>query len=232
MSIIYLLFFGCLPSIIWLLYFLREDVHPEPKKEIFLVFLSGMLSAFGAAFLEIAFRDIFNFFSYFWSDWLTLIVITPIIEEFLKYFVVREIVIFNSVVDEPTDIPIYMITSAMGFAALENIFLMFPFISPLKVETLISLSYARFLTATLLHALSSGIFGIAISFSLYYFYRKKRYFLFGLLGSILLHSFYDSYIMNVGNLLGVLIFLLILLIFLIILFRKLKRLPGVCRIKI
>jgi len=232
MNIIYLLFFGCLPSIIWLIYFLREDIHPEPKREIFLIFLFGMLSAFGAAILEIAFQYSFNFISHFWSALLTLIIITPIIEEFLKYFVVREIVIFNSVVDEPTDIPIYMITSAMGFAALENIFLMVSFISPLKVETLISLSSGRFLTATLLHALSSGIFGVAISFSFYYFYRKKIYFLFGFLGSILLHSFYDSYIMSVGSLLGVLIFLFVLLVFLIILFRKLKRLPGICKVKI
>lgn len=232
MNLIYLFFFGLLPSIIWLLYFLGEDVHPEPKREILLIFLFGVLSAFGAALLEIAFQYGFNFLSSFWSGLVTLIVVTPLVEEFLKYFVVREIVIFNSVVDEPTDIPIYMITSAMGFAALENIFLMIPFISPLKIETLISLTYGRFLTATLFHALSSGILGIAISLSFYYFSRKRFYFSLGFLSAILLHGFYNSYIMNVGDLSGILIFLFLLLVFLVFLFGKLKKLPAICRIKL
>lgn len=33
---------GILPSVIWLAFYLRKDIHPEPKKWLFLIFLAGM----------------------------------------------------------------------------------------------------------------------------------------------------------------------------------------------
>jgi len=39
------LIFGLAPSIIWLLFFLRKDVHPESNRMIILVFLLGMAVA-------------------------------------------------------------------------------------------------------------------------------------------------------------------------------------------
>jgi RsiW-degrading membrane proteinase PrsW (M82 family) len=46
---------------------------------------------------------------------------TPINREIFKYLVVRFKVIKNPAFDEPTDIMLYMIIAALGFAAVENI---------------------------------------------------------------------------------------------------------------
>jgi len=53
------IFLGLAPSIIWLLFYLRRDVHPEPKSEVIKVFFYGMLVALGAIFLE---RGVFKIF--------------------------------------------------------------------------------------------------------------------------------------------------------------------------
>ena len=232
MAIISLLFFGILPSVIWLLYFLREDVHPEPKKEILIIFLLGMMVPFLALIVEVAFNIFVNFFSFEMSEVLTIILVTPLIEEYGKYLVVKKIIVFNSVFDESTDLPIYMVTSAMGFAATENILSMFHFLTPFRIEGMIGLSYFRFLTANLLHALASGILGIGLAFSFYLFQKRKTIFTYGFLGAVLLHSLYDSYIMYVRDPFGIVFILFVSFFVVIFLFHRVKRLPAVCRIKI
>ncbi|TSD03009.1 MAG: hypothetical protein Greene071436_358 [Parcubacteria group bacterium Greene0714_36] len=42
-----------LPPIFWLLFYLREDRHPEPKRLLIATFLGGMASAGLAVVLEI-----------------------------------------------------------------------------------------------------------------------------------------------------------------------------------
>ncbi len=46
------IFLGILPSIIWLLYYLKKDTHPEPRLMILKIFFWGMLSALPAIFIE------------------------------------------------------------------------------------------------------------------------------------------------------------------------------------
>ncbi|PIR90931.1 hypothetical protein COU02_01620, partial [bacterium (Candidatus Gribaldobacteria) CG10_big_fil_rev_8_21_14_0_10_37_46] len=81
---LYLLYlFGFLPSIIWLLFYLKKDVHPESNQAILRVFFYGMLVAFAAIFLEIGFKKI--------SSNLILYVFVggALVEEYLKYLVVK-----------------------------------------------------------------------------------------------------------------------------------------------
>ena len=116
--------FGVLPSIIWLLFYLRKDVHPEPKLEVIKIFFYGMLIAIPAVFLEMG---IFKGFDKI-GGWMALspFLITifntfigvALIEEVLKYLVVREKVLKNPEFDEPIDAVLYMIIAALGFAAL------------------------------------------------------------------------------------------------------------------
>ncbi|PIU98790.1 hypothetical protein COS60_01185, partial [Candidatus Wolfebacteria bacterium CG03_land_8_20_14_0_80_39_317] len=58
--------------------------------------------------------------------------------------------------DEPIDAMIYMITAALGFAMVENIAIMFNIKILSEAFSIITL---RFVGATLLHALSSGLVG-------------------------------------------------------------------------
>jgi len=146
---------GLLPSFAWLFFFLKEDVHPEPKKMIARTFAAGALITFVALGFQILLRNIFLSFQ-LRENHLISFVFFSFAEEVLKflaaYFVVRK----SRFLDEPIDAMIYIITAALGFAMVENIAVMF------SVKTLpeaFGVITMRFVGATLLHALSSGIAG-------------------------------------------------------------------------
>jgi len=51
MAYIILISLGFIPSLAWLFFFLKEDIHPEPKKMIVKVFVAGAVITFIAIFL-------------------------------------------------------------------------------------------------------------------------------------------------------------------------------------
>ena len=128
--------------------------------------------------------------------------------------------------DEPIDWPIYMITGALGFAALENALFL---IKPLSVgATAVGLltGQLRFLGSTLLHTVSSGIVGITMGISLHMGgFSRKWHFLIGLILAIALHSVFNFFIMknNGSDFLKVFAFLWVVTIIVMLLFEKVRR---------
>src|SRR3989338_9327112 len=115
---------GLLPSATWLFFYLRQDLHPEPRKMIIKVFLWGMLVAplaVLAQYLTLAALDANHIAS---AAAIALVGLAGI-EEFLKYLVVRTEIEEEPEFNEPTDAMIYMIAAALGFAAIENISIAF-----------------------------------------------------------------------------------------------------------
>ena len=55
---LFLTLLGFTPSLIWLSFYLKKDVHPEPKRMVIKVFILGMGSAFLAALLGILLSDL------------------------------------------------------------------------------------------------------------------------------------------------------------------------------
>jgi RsiW-degrading membrane proteinase PrsW (M82 family) len=103
--------------------------------------------------------------------------------------------------EEPVDTIIYMIVSALGFAAVENILLLVSK-EPFSLK-LVEISFLRFLGATFLHALSSAIIGFYIGLS---FFRKKeriKLISFGVFIASLLHGFYNFSIIRFGGSIGI-----------------------------
>ena len=49
---------GLLPGFAWLIFFLKEDIHPEPKKMIAKVFFVGAVFTFIALGFEAIFQDL------------------------------------------------------------------------------------------------------------------------------------------------------------------------------
>ncbi|MBI2644319.1 MAG: PrsW family intramembrane metalloprotease [Candidatus Wildermuthbacteria bacterium] len=224
-SPIFLLLLGLVPSAIWLLFYLRKDAHPEPKHMVLRVFLLGMLATFPVIFLEkivkiiIDCGDLAKFLrlpfslpscasplSSFLPEplfWILYFVIgVALIEELFKYLAARFGSFSNPNLDEPVDVMIYMIVSALGFAALENMLLITQLLSntptPASPSEIVWVVALRFLEATSLHALASGIFGYALAFSL--FQRRHHamfYFLPGLAVATLLHGVFNFYIVSV-----------------------------------
>ncbi len=157
---IFAILLGVLPSLIWLVFFLKEDSHPEPKGVLARIFILGSIAALMAVFFQYFFQDILDFFKIGEYAFISFFVLAAV-EEILKFWVVYITVNKKDFFDEPVDAMIYMITAALGFAALENIFIASNglIFGDFGNGELFSILTIRFVGATLFHALGSGIVG-------------------------------------------------------------------------
>ncbi len=165
-TLTYALLGGVLPALVWLAFWLREDYsHPEPRGLILKTFLLGM----GAVILVLPFQKIID--NFFPGMTLMTILLWVILEELFKYCAAYFGGLKSVEDNEPIDPLIYMITAALGFVALENALFIF---GPLHGKDVIGgviTGNLRFVGASLLHVVSSGIVGTALAFS---FYKSKR----------------------------------------------------------
>jgi RsiW-degrading membrane proteinase PrsW (M82 family) len=224
----FLYLFGFLPSIIWLLFYLRKDVHPESNHAVLKIFFYGMLIAFAAIFLEIGFKKI--------SSNLLLYVFIggAMVEEYLKYLVIKFKVLRSSELDEPVDIILYMIIAGLGFAALENILILINYHPFLELPKTLEIITLRFLTATFLHALCSGVVGYFLAISFFNIRKQKKFLLIGLGIATILHGFYNLSIIKIDGWEKFILPIIILMgtaLFVSMGFKKLKRLKSICIIK-
>lgn len=239
MSIYTVLFFGLVPSIIWLLFFLKKDAHPEPKPMILKLFVFGMASAVIAALIEIAlFNTVLSpIYESFNINAVVFFLIyhflaIAFVEEGLKYMVVRQSIINDPEFDEPVDAMFYMIIVALGFAALENILVLLP-IGEFFFDA-VSVSALRFIGATFLHALASATIGFFLALSFCDGKRRRWLVLVGILIATALHGVYNISIIkadeNFYYILIPIILLSSLAIFVSFGIRKLKRLASTCKV--
>jgi len=223
---IYILyFFGFLPSIIWLLFYLRKDVHPESNEQILKVFFYGIIIAFCAILVEMMFKEMLSPKSV-----LYIFIGGAFVEEYLKYLVIKFEILRNPELDEPFDIMLYMIIAALGFAALENILILCKYHPFLELSTTLNITTWRFLTGTFLHTLSSGILGYFLALSFLNLKNQKKLFLAGLFLASMLHGFYNLFIIRGSEEMLILI-LPITALFVLICCKKLKKVKGICLIK-
>lgn len=234
----FLYLFGLLPSILWLIFYLRRDAHPESNKTILKVFFYGMLIGFLVILLEKIFSYSIDFLKNQEILYFILIVFVGValIEEYFKYFVVKLTVLKNSELDEPFDIFLYMIISALGFAALENILVLRNFHPFLNIQETMILMILRFVFATFLHTLSSGLFGFFLTLSFLNLKNRKIFFWIGLLSATLFHGFYNLSLMVIMAIGGFEIYILpisilaILGLFILCSIRRLKKMKSICKI--
>lgn len=212
---------GILPALFWLYFWLREDkLKPEPRILIMFSFLFGMIAVIVSLYAEKTVRDFLP------DNAMLLVFFAPIIEETTKLFAAYFSSLKKRENDEPLDPIIYLITSALGFAALENALFLFSSISENNITTSIASGSMRFMGATLLHVTASATIGIFISFT---FYKNKFYRFFmtivGLLVAVTLHSFFNFFIMKGGgeNILAVFGGLWILVIIIIFIIERVKK---------
>ena len=224
-----------LPSIIWLFFYLRKDKHPEPNKLVVKVFFLGFLSAFGALFFQVLYQAGLKSLSL--EKVIILFIIGgAFIEEYLKYFAARKTILKDPEFDEPIDAMLYLIISALGFAACENIFLLnglYVFGTPQK--DILTIILIRFFGAVFLHALASAIIGYFFARSLLLKHERKSFLGLGILLATGLHTIYNYIIMEVSSPPEKVIILLVILlgsmaIYVSIAFKKLIKLKSICKI--
>jgi protease PrsW len=214
---------GIIPSLLWLWFWLREDKkNPEPKGLLTIVFIMGMTAVIFVLPIQKFIQA--NIGSHNWQ-----LILWASAEEVMKFIAVLAVLYRTNYADEPIDWPIYLITAALGFAALENALFL---IKPLALgETTVSLltGELRFLGSTLLHTVSSAILGIAIGISIHMEKLKRAWhFIVGLFFAITLHSVFNFFIIK-GNgddfmeILKVFAFLWVAAIIVMLLFEKVRR---------
>ncbi len=188
-----------LPPLLWLLFYLREDRHPEPKLLLLLTFIGGMISVVAAIAGECLLVQVLDGgsceqgISYVGKNAFTLFLGIAFIEEYVKYLVVKFLVLRREDFDEPVDGMIYMITAALGFAAVENALFIFPLFNQ-SVLLGLQITTNRFLGANLLHALSSAIVGFFLARAWFSPYRH-HYIALGVVTAAFLHAFFNYLIL-------------------------------------
>lgn len=213
---------GILPSLVWLWFWLKEDrLHPEPRKILLGAFVAGMVTVP----LVLPFQKYaLNYIG----------IVSPIllflawagIEEIFKFIASWTTALRKKECDEPIDAMIYLLTTALGFSALENIFFL---LNPLENGSLgefFMTGNFRFMGASLLHVVASAFVGIAIAFS----FRKSKlvrtvFITCGLLGAIALHTVFNLLIIEYTNYPAFTAFIgvWIAVIILMLVFEKVKR---------
>lgn len=223
---------GIVPAFLWLWFWLKEDnEHPEPRSFILLTFFYGALSVPFALIFQLVFNKIFGVsttqavstlpFIYAFA----VVCIWAGIEEFVKYKAAWHGGLKKTIVDEAVDVPIYMISAALGFAALENtLFLISPLLDG-NLGEIIMTTKLRFVGATLVHIASSALIGIFTGYSLFFMKSMRRRYLFtGFMLATVLHALFNLFIIksSQNSFVGfLLIWLFIVLI--IVLFERIKK---------
>lgn len=182
---------GILPALAWLWFWLREDAkHPEPRRLIALAFIAGMMCVVVAVPLE-------KFVQGYLVGTVVIFTAWSIIEEALKFLFAYATVLRRAEDDEPIDPVIYMVTTALGFAAAENtLFLLSPIAGSTAMQVIVT-GNLRFIGATLLHVISSAAIGVCLGITFY----KKRYIkqyaaVVGVILACTLHASFNFFILQ------------------------------------
>lgn len=241
-NIIFYLILASLPGLIWLLFFLKKDVLPEPKRQIIKVFICGFFVSIPVAIFEIYLLEELKTLNLPEKNFLLIkgIFVVGLIEELFKYVAARYSVLKSSHIDEPIDIPLYMIIAALGFATAENIIIFCYSQSFAVVSDSLILAFTRFISSTLLHALASGTIGLFLALAFLNTRFRKILVFIGFSLGILTHALFNFFLEpsiiketsgEWGNSAIYSLFIVFFLFIVLSLFlKKIKKIKGVCKL--
>jgi RsiW-degrading membrane proteinase PrsW (M82 family) len=226
-----------------IIYYLLVDASTQINSQspaIFWVPLQNFANKYNLINIQTHFwgqiQDLFNNFSIFSTYNIDIkrgflvVIIAPIIEELFKLLLTYNICLRRKINDEPIDASIYMLTAALGFAAVETaLFLVGPLAHGNILDGLIAGNF-RSIGPMLIHLVSSAMLGLFIGLTFYKSRVKKfLYLIMGFVIAVILHSIFNFFIMlndTTHNItffwiacLGTWIFVVVLLIF----FEKVKK---------
>lgn len=114
MMFLFLFALAFAPGIFWMGYFYNRDKYdPEPKRHIVRLFIYGILISVPIGLIESVFNPAGMF--------MMVVVVAPIVEEFVKFYTVKKTAYEYRAFDEPLDGIIYAAAVALGFASIENL---------------------------------------------------------------------------------------------------------------
>jgi len=148
---LWVLVLSLVPGLLWVYYFYRQDPAREPIKLVLRAFFFGMLGVFPAGLLEAPFQGLFSGPSDLFSLFIFTFFIVGVVEESLKFAAAALAVRHRQEFDQVIDGVVYLVTAALGFAAVENYYYARAYG--------LAIAPARAIIASLAHASFSGVLG-------------------------------------------------------------------------
>lgn len=214
------------PTLFWLLLCLRLDrMSPEPKYQIFKIFIWGAVLTLPIIFIAGYLTKLVEGSSYFSaivSIFVLSFLIDGLIEESGKYIILRFRTYKSLYFDELRDGFIYGMVLGLGLAFVENILYGLVVGNIGEGSTTILL---RGVTTTLLHFLTGGIIGYYVALAKFSKIKGKFVSLKGVFLAILLHGLYNT-IVRFDWWWNMIPLALVLLTVYIIVLVKIKKLNG------
>lgn len=201
---------GILPALFWLWFWLKEDHNaPEPTGLIAISFFAGMIVVYFvlpiqklivanlSTIMDVSDTIATKLSLVLPSEDTVKITLWGAVEELAKYATVFLIALKSKFFDEPIDAVIYLITAALGFAAMENILYIMRDITHISTAQIFLDGNLRFIGATILHTVCSAIVGLALAFS-FNGHRLVKIIAVtvGLIVASLLHAYFNLSIMS------------------------------------
>lgn len=194
--------------LIYLIYKL-DKYEKEPFSVCFTLFILGCVTVVPILILEIIASIMFEIAipeGSFFANTLfggtvnikTLLTMTfgvALIEEYFKYLALTKYAYKQKSFNEPMDGIVYGVIASLGFALVENIIYIFLYADPGQE---MSVGIIRMFTAIPAHALMGVIMGYYVGKAKFNQANSKILMTQGLIGAIILHSFYN-YFLSLGN---------------------------------
>lgn len=240
----FLLLLGLAPSMIWLWYYLKKDVNPEPKRMVLKVFVFGFCATFIAFGIEwVLIKAMLDLktacprcelvipqllgtagaSSALLPLSFIVLAALALVEEWVKFAAARLEIIRSRYFDEPVDAMIYLVVAALGFAAAENIGYILQ-----NAEYAVGIAYFRFVSSTLLHTLASAILGYFFALSLIHTTRRIFLASVGLALATVLHTLFNFLIITSERTEHAMVLIVLLMVFsyffVLYLFERVKKL--------
>lgn len=162
-----------------------------------------------------------------------VVIIAPVTEELLKLILTYNICLRRKVNDEPIDASIYMLTAALGFAAVETALII---ASPIShghfMDSFIAGNF-RSIGPMLIHLISSAMLGIFIGLAFYKSWPKKiLYLTVGFILAVFFHAIFNFFIILNDTTHNITFFWIacigtwLLMVILLVFFEKIKKVTS------
>jgi protease PrsW len=179
---------GVAPGLALLSYFyLKDEYEIEPISFVSKTFIFGALLVFPLMFIQY----VFEMEMVFQSSWLNAFILSSLLEEFFKWFILYYTVYKHLSFDEPYDGVVYGAAVSLGFATVENILYL--------VANGSEHAIGRALLPVSSHALFGVIMGFYFGKGKFAIDKNKKWIFLSLLIPFILHGTYDYILISQTN---------------------------------
>jgi len=169
--------------------FHRDAYNREPKLNLIMSFMWGVISVIPAFYIERYFSGTFG--SSIVGVALQAFIVIALTEEFCKFAGLRLYAYRQKSFDEPLDGIVYSVMVSMGFATLENIFYVTTYA---RIGQGYQVALLRMFLSVPAHATFGVLMGYFVGRAKFNPAKRNRLMLAGLLWAVLFHGLYDTFL--------------------------------------